>query len=104
MSPFIVFAAMEDATQPVTLTNPLGDSNLTPQAFIGRIIAGALGIVGSLALAMFVYGGFTWMTSAGNQEKVKKGKDILIWAALGLVAIFMSYAFVRFVIEGIRGG
>ena len=38
---------------------------------------------------------------AGSNEKVQKGKDILIWATIGLVVIFASYAMVKFVIEGI---
>ena len=75
-----------DATgvgQGVSLTNPLGTKSI-PE-LIGRIINGVLGIVGSIALVMFIYGGFNWMTAAGNMEKVQKGKDILIWAAIGLV-------------------
>ena len=32
-----------------------------------------------------------------------KGKDILMWATIGLVVIFASYAVVKFVIEGIAG-
>ncbi|MCK4554394.1 hypothetical protein KAU19_05550 [Candidatus Parcubacteria bacterium] len=91
----------------ICLDDPLatGDVHTTPQALIGRIINAVLGIVGSIALAMFIYGGFTWMTSSGNSEKVQKGKDILIWAALGLVVIFASYALVNFVIfTAIKGG
>lgn len=85
----------------VCLSDPLttGDAApVTPQELIGRIINAVLGIVGSIALAMFIYGGFTWMTAAGGAEKVQKGKDILIWAAIGLVVIFASYALVNFVI------
>lgn len=81
-----------------TLTNPLGDIN-TPQAFIGKIINSILGVVGSLALLMFVYGGLIWMTSSGNPEKVKKGRDTLVWAAIGLVIIFSAYGLTRFVIN-----
>jgi len=81
----------------VCLTNPLG-KDVTPAQFIGKVINGVLGVVGSLALVMFIYGGLTWMTSAGGAEKVKKGKDILIWAVIGLVIIFSAYALVNFVI------
>jgi len=72
-----------------------------------------LGLVGSLALAMpvprsasivgFIYGGFTWMLAAGDSGKVQKGKDILIWATIGIVVIFSAYAVVRFVLEGVLG-
>ncbi|MFA5109004.1 MAG: pilin [Patescibacteria group bacterium] len=81
----------------LTLTNPLSVDS--PQALIGRIINTALGVVGSLALLMFVFGGLTWMTSSGNQEKVKKGRDIIVWSAIGLAVIFTSYALTRFVLS-----
>jgi hypothetical protein len=68
---------------------------------IGRVIQAMLGLVGSIALVMFIYGGIVWMTSQGNDQKVKQGKDILIWATLGLVVIFTSYALTKFVIEAI---
>jgi len=86
-------------TGKVCLDDPLGMKGdpKAPQKLIGKVINAILGIVGSLALAMFIFGGFTWMTAAGNAEKVKKGKDILVWATLGLVIIFSSYALVKFV-------
>lgn len=91
---------------PVSLQNPLGTSEeaRSPQALIGRVINFAMGLVGSLALLMFVYGGFLWMTSSGNEEKVDQGKRILIWATAGLALIFFSYALVYFIIyQGILG-
>jgi amino acid transporter len=79
------------------LPNPLGTTSIS--VLIGRIINGALGIVGSLALLMFIYGGIIWMTSGGNEEKVKKGKQTLIWAVLGIVIIFTSYSILNLVFE-----
>ena len=86
----------------VSLTNPLtgASTNLEPQVLIGKVINAALGVVGSLALVMFIYGGFTWMLAAGNAEAVKKGKDIIIWATIGLVIIFSAYALVKLVFSG----
>lgn len=81
------------------LEDPLGLPADKPiPTLIGKVIKGALGIVGSLALVMFIYGGLVWMTSAGNEQRVKTGKDILIWATIGLVIIFTSYALVHFII------
>lgn len=82
---------------PTNLTNPL--SVKTVPELIGKIINGILGVVGSLALLMFIYGGFTWMLSGGNSSAVERGKNILMWAAIGLVIIFMSYALVSFIIK-----
>ncbi|MBI5072057.1 hypothetical protein HZB93_04205 [Candidatus Falkowbacteria bacterium] len=79
------------------IKSPIGE--VTGPELIGRIIKTVLGVVGALALAMFVYGGFTWLTSAGSADKIKKGKDILIWATIGLIVIFTSYTLVDFVLR-----
>jgi hypothetical protein len=102
-SPFLVSAAGEVTSGgggTVSLPNPLGDVK-NPNIVIGNIIAAILTLVGSLALLMFVYGGLVWMTAAGNKEKVSKGKDILIWATIGMAVIFSSYAMVKFVLQGL---
>jgi hypothetical protein len=78
------------------LKSPIGE--VTGPELIGRIIKTVLGVVGALALAMFVYGGFTWLTSGGSPDKIKKGKDILMWAVIGLIIIFTSYTLVDFVL------
>ena len=85
-----------------SLDNPLGNNNLTPQQLYGRIIYAFMGVTGTVALLMFVLGGFQWMTAAGNPEKVKKGRDTLMWAILGLVVIFSSYAILRAILETLQ--
>lgn len=92
------------STGSVTLNNPLGSASTDPNVLIGKIINGALGIVGSIALVMFIYGGFVWMTAMGASDKVTKGKDIIIWASIGLIVIFSAYAMVNFVLGDIIGG
>ncbi len=72
------------------------------QIFIGNIIKTTLGVVGSIALAMFIYGGFLWMLSAGNNEQVQKGKNVLIWASIGLIIIFSSYTLVNFILTSLK--
>jgi len=94
----------ESATKTIPLQNPLGGTPENPLGvtsvprLIGNVIKTVLAIVGALALAMFIYGGFTWLTSGGSAEKIKKGKDILMWAVIGLVVIFASYSLVDFLL------
>ncbi len=75
------------------LYNPLGD--VTIQGLVARLIRAVIGIVGSLALAAFIYGGIVWMTSGGNEKRVAQGKAILINATIGLLLIFFSYTIVN---------
>ena len=86
---------------PVSIDNPLGVS--TFQQLIGKIISAILGVLGSVALLMFIWGGLVWMMAAGNEKKIAQGRDILMWAAIGLVIIFTSYAAVRFILGNIVG-
>ncbi len=91
--------SVDEVTSPTQLRNPIGTDS--PEAVIANVINTVLGIVGSLALLMFIYGGLIWMTSSGNKEMIDKGKNIIKWAAIGLVIIFSSYALVRFLITGV---
>jgi hypothetical protein len=97
-----VLPVLGEEKLPGGLVNPLGTTNI-PQ-LIGRIIKAILGIIGSIAFLMFIYGGFLWMTAGGSPEAVKKGKETLIWATIGLATIFFAYAAVSFVINAITSG
>ena len=82
----------------IQIPNPMGKIN-TPEDLIANAIKTILGITGSISLIMFVWGGFLWLTSGGNSEKVQKGKNVFIWATAGLLVIFSSYAILRTVFE-----
>lgn len=62
-----------------------------------NLIRFMLGIAGSLALLFFIYGGFTWLISAGNSEKVQHGKDILTAAAVGILVVLASWMAINFI-------
>ncbi|HBU07332.1 MAG TPA: hypothetical protein DEB09_04595 [Candidatus Magasanikbacteria bacterium] len=66
---------------------------------IGGAIQKLLGFVGALTLIVFIYGGFSWLTSAGNAEKVKSGMQAMFWAVIGLFIIFASYAIITLVLK-----
>jgi len=89
------------------LINPLGGTNEAPggvtsvPALIANIIKTILGVVGAVALFMFVWGGFGWLTSGGNPDKVKQGRDTLVWATIGLLVIFASYTLVDVVFRAL---
>jgi hypothetical protein len=86
---FLIHAAQAQTA----LQNPLGTSDL--RLIIGNVIKAALGFTGVLALLMFVWGGFLFLTSRGNMEQVKQGKNTLVWATIGLVVIFTAYTVVN---------
>ncbi len=70
---------------------------------IMKIVRVILGFVGIIALIIIIYGGYVWMTSAGNPEKIDQAKKILQNAAIGLAIIFFSFAIVSFIIRMLEG-
>jgi len=54
-----------------------------------------LGFLGLLAVVMIIYGGFLYVGSGGNPENVDKAKKILMYAAIGIIIIIISFALVN---------
>ncbi|MBU0597895.1 pilin [Patescibacteria group bacterium] len=80
-------------------------TNLTdksPKDITIQTIQWALGFLGLVAVVLILYGGITWMTSAGNEEKVKKAKDILKMAVIGMIVVLLAWALVTFVFTTIQ--
>ena len=94
--------AASEASKEVKLSNPI-EVSANPSQIIGLIIKSALGVIGGLALVMMVWGGFQWLASAGNPEKVKKGSSTMIWAIVGLVLALGSYVLVGTILNFLAG-
>ena len=76
---------------------PNRDVSLASQ--IGSVINGALGLIGIVFLILAIYGGFRILLSAGNPESVKKGRDVLIYAVIGMIVITLSFALTGFIFD-----
>jgi hypothetical protein len=78
-------------------------TGLTAAQFLGQVAGAALAIAGSLFLFLMVYGGILILTSAGKQEAVKKGKDVITWAIIGAVILGAAYAITTLVFQAVTG-
>ncbi|MEK7512466.1 MAG: pilin [Patescibacteria group bacterium] len=83
--------------EPLTLPNFLFTED--PNDVIGRVIEFVIGLAGTAALVMFIYGGVRWLTSGGDAEGIKKGREAMQWAAIGLIIVFSSFVLVKFVLK-----
>jgi hypothetical protein len=81
-----------------TFAQQQGLTTENPRAITVRTIQWALGFLGLVAVIMIIYGGITWMTSAGNEKRVTQAKQILTYSVIGMVIILLSWSFVTFVI------
>lgn len=69
---------------------------------IARIIQVALGLLGTLAVVIIVYAGYVWMTSLGDEDRIRQAKQTLINAAIGLAIILSAFSIATFVIEKLK--
>lgn len=60
-----------------------------------------LSFLGLLCTIMIIYGGILYVTSAGEEEKTKKGRNIILYAIIGIIIIVASYAIVNTVLKGV---
>jgi hypothetical protein len=47
------------------------------------------------SLAFLIYGGYKWITSAGDQEKLASARLTLLYAIAGLVIAFLSFTIIK---------
>lgn len=95
------------AADPVTtggssyFANPLGD-RATIYTIIQRIIKYLIMIGAPILAIMVIYGGYLILTAGDDPEKVKGGKNTILYAAIGYIIILSSYG-VIFIINEVLG-
>jgi hypothetical protein len=97
----------------------IGLGKTDPRERATNIIRIVLGLLGVIAVILIMYGGYIWMTSAGDQVKVDNAKNILRNAVIGLLIILSAFALATYILnrliystggvsnfntEGTRGG
>jgi len=70
---------------------------------ISNVINAFLAILGVIFLILIIYAGYLWMTAQGNDEQVKKAKDLIRNAIIGVIIIVAAYAITAFVFSYLIG-
>lgn len=71
--------------------NGLNCTNYTLNGLIIRVINWILAITLAVDVLFMIIGGFLYITSAGNEDRAKKGRTTVINAIIGLVIIILAY-------------
>jgi prepilin signal peptidase PulO-like enzyme (type II secretory pathway) len=88
------FAAIE----PGDPIDPLrGNASTDMVSVVQTFVQWVLGLLSIVAVIMGIYAGFLMVTAGWDEEKMKKGKHILMQVAIGIVVIILSYTFVTFI-------
>ena len=87
----------------VTQIDGGGTTDVDLKERIMTIINWVLGIIALVCVIVIIIGGIQYMTSTGDPGKVKKAKDTILYAIIGLIIIILAAAIVNFVIANVTG-
>lgn len=73
----------------------LGDNN--PITIGTNLIDAGLGLLGIIFVFIILIAGLKWMTSGGNDDKIKEARKTLFNAIIGIILILSAYSIVTFV-------
>ena len=73
-------------------------------SLVGSMVNIILNILGAILFILFVYAGFLWMTAKGDEKQVKKAKDIMGNALVGLIITLTAQSMVFFIAATFPGG
>ncbi len=85
-----------------TLNNVSGNVGYNTQQqlpeTIGNIIKVIIGLIGLIALIIFIAGGFLWMTAGGDEDQITKAKSLMKNAVIGIAIVVLAYAATSYII------
>lgn len=91
----------DDTVQPsgTGIVMPTGFGLPDPPGGIAQIIRNLLtwllGIVGVIAIIGFVISGIQYLTSAGDEDRMKSAKRNMLYAIIGVVVVLSSYVIIQ---------
>ena len=69
------------------------------EVIVANVIRTFLSFLGIVFLILIIYGGYTWMTAHGNEEKVTTARKTIIEATIGLAIVLASYAITYYIVD-----
>ncbi len=81
--------------------DPVNGGGTDLVADVTGIINAVIAVLGIACVVVLIIGGVNYMTSSGDTGKVKKAKDTILYAIIGLVICVLAFAIVNFVISNI---
>lgn len=82
-----------------TINDNISLSANDPRVIATRIINIAMLVLGLIAVGLVIGGGFIWMTSNGQEDKIETAKKILKNGVIGLIIILSAWGIATFVLS-----
>jgi hypothetical protein len=71
-------------------------STMNVGSIVALLVRAALGLLAIIFLILMIFAGFSWMTAAGDEAKVKKASGTIKTAIIGLLIVLAAYAITYF--------
>lgn len=95
-----VLVSAQDMTQGLgQFQNETQLTNADLTTVIGRIVKIVIGFLGLIAVVIILIGGFQWMTSGGDEDKIKNARKLMTNGVIGLFIVVIAYAIALFVMN-----
>jgi hypothetical protein len=99
MVPGLASAQKSEITQGVNSASGSGGDPKSIDTTISNIVNILSSLVGIAAVVMIIVGGFRYVTSGGDSNRVASAKNTIIYALIGLVIAALAQVIVRFVLN-----
>jgi hypothetical protein len=80
-----------------------GTSQNSAEVTVQNLIDRALMFLSIVAVLYGIWGGFQIITAGGDEEKVKKGRTILIQVVIGIIVVWLAGSVVKWVVGLVVG-
>lgn len=77
----------------------LQEGSFSVASLVGQIFGFVIPLSAAGFLLVFLYGGFTYLTAAGNEEHVEKATKTITNSIIGMVLVALSYGIGRIVLS-----
>lgn len=71
-------------------------------AYAQDIIIYLMTFISIIAVLYIIYAGFQVLIGAGDEEKMKKAKNIVLYVTLGIILMWLSYSIVQWIFDVIN--
>ncbi|MBP5204087.1 hypothetical protein J6Z48_00355 [bacterium] len=83
------------------LSNETGTGNTDLLVWVDKLLGYAVGLTAIVAVAILIFAGYSYITANGDEGKVKKATQAMVYAIVGMVIAFAANMIIRFVINNV---
>ena len=85
----------------VGLFNPPTPPSTDLMEYVRNILSATFVVIGVLCVIGIIYGGYFYITSQGNPDKIVKAKSTILYSIIGLIVALSAFAIVQFVLTSL---